>query len=101
MAQTHEDHHDFSSELEELRKRREEVKSVIEQAKGRAVELEHRAEEQKKILENLGVTPETALHVLEALKHEIIYTKDLAERLIEEVENGIEEYKQARQTDNV
>ncbi len=91
--------HDFSSELEKLRKRREEVKNTIEQAKGRAAELEHRAEEQKKILENMGVTPDTALHVLEALKHEIIYTKDIAERLLEEVEDGIEEYKRTGQAE--
>jgi len=82
------------AELEILRKRRDTIKSAIEQAKGRAVELAHRAEESRRILSEMNVTPENAELVLQALENEIIYTKDAAERLIREVEIDIENSKQ-------
>lgn len=100
MNKSHQEHN-FSDKLEELRRRREAVKNTIEQAKGRAVELERRAEEQNKILSDLGVTPETAPKVLEALEQEIVYNTDLAERLLEEVENGVKEYQQAEQASTI
>lgn len=90
----HEEHKHLAEELENLRKRREHIKSVLEQAKGRAAELENRIEEQRVLLLDLGVTPDTAPHVLEALRNEIIYNKNIAERLIEEVEGVVYERKE-------
>lgn len=87
MADKHD--HDQASVLEDLFKRKEAIKNKLEQAKGRFDEIERRVQEEEQELLALGVTPETAEQVLEALNNEIIIYMDTATRLVEEIENDI------------
>lgn len=75
--------------LKDLFNRKEDLKSKLEQAKGRYAELERRVQEERQALQDLGVTPETAEEVLSALENEINECLDTATKLVEAIEDEI------------